>query len=169
VLDLVRFVETRGWLVPSDFEQTARLAGSVAELATASLDKAWKKTRKRARDIESLDAEHRHELRKQLKKLRYAVEFFAPLYSTKRVETFLKRLKKLQDVFGELNDAVTVRAMFAGPDAPLVDGPGNDASRQRAIGWMIGASQARAERGWTGAKQLWKELADTKPFWKGGD
>jgi triphosphatase len=167
VLDLVRFVETRGWLVSSDFEQTARLAGSVDELATAALDKAWKKTRKQARDVATLNAEQRHELRKELKQLRYAAEFFAPLYSTKRCELFLKRLKKLQDVFGELNDAMTVRAMFAGPDASPVDGPGTDAARQRAIGWMIGASQARAERGWTGAKQLWKELAHTKPFWRG--
>ena len=33
LIDLVRFVETRGWLVPQDFEQTGRLAAPVAELA----------------------------------------------------------------------------------------------------------------------------------------
>ena len=162
ILDLVRFVETRGWLVPEDFEQTARLAATVAGLAEAALDKAWKKAKKRARGIETLDSEHRHELRKELKKLRYAVEFLGPLYQAKRIEPFLKRLKKLQDVFGELNDAATVRTMFAGDDAPLA----GDTGAQRAIGWLIGAAQARAEHGWTGAKALWKELEDTRPFWK---
>ena len=33
LIDLARFVETRGWLVPQDFGQTERLAAPVAELA----------------------------------------------------------------------------------------------------------------------------------------
>ena len=167
VLDLVRFVETRGWLVPSDHEQTARLAAAVSELAGSSLDKAWKKARRQARNIETLSPEQRHELRKQLKKLRYAVEFFAPLYAGKHADLFLKRLKKLQDVFGELNDAATVKAMFAGSDAPALGGPAGEGTRERAIGWMIGASQARAESAWGGARKLWKELKGTQPFWEG--
>jgi CHAD domain-containing protein len=158
VLDLVRFTETRGWLKPEDFEQTARLAEPLRELAAAALEKRWKKVRKRARHLEELDAEHRHELRKELKKLRYAVEFLAPLYAGKKVEPFLKRLKKLQDVFGQLNDAALVRSMFSG------DGPAAGAS-ERAVGWLIGATQARAHDRWTGAKALWKDLDGAKPFW----
>lgn len=162
VIDLARFVETRGWLVPEDFEQTGRLAAPVLALAEEALAKRWKKARQRAENLEALDPEHRHELRKELKKLRYAVEFLSPLYPQKRVEPFLKRLKKLQTVFGELNDAALVRSMFSRDDAPLA----GDVAAQRAIGWVIGASQARAEGGWAGAKALWKDLDDTKPFWK---
>jgi triphosphatase len=162
VIDLARFVETRGWLVPEDFEQTGRLAAPVAVLAEAALAKRWKKARKHAENLEALDPEKRHELRKELKKLRYAVEFLSPLYPEKRVEPFLKRLKKLQTVFGELNDAALVKSMFAGDDGLLA----KDAAAQRAIGWVIGASQARAEGGWAGAKSLWKDLEETKPFWK---
>lgn len=166
VLDLVRFAETRGWLVPSDCEQTARLAAPVPELASAVLDKVWKQVRRHARAIETLSVTQRHELRKRLKKLRYTVEFFGPLYPGKRLEQFLKRLKRLQDVFGELNDAATVKSVLSGPDAPVAAGPDADAGRQRAIGWLIGASLARAERGWDGAKQLWKDLESRKPFWR---
>lgn len=97
---------------------------------------------------------------KELKKLRYAVEFFAPLYPSKRVDPLLKRLKKLQTTFGHLNDAATVRAMLSGP------GGTGDPAAQRAIGWVTGASQARAEFGWTGAKALWRNLEETRPFWK---
>ena len=162
LIDLARFVETRGWLVPQDIGQTERLAGPVTELAGQSLGKRWKKVRKRAHGLEMLDTEQRHELRKELKKLRYAVEFFSPLYAGKRVNPFLKRLKKLQTVFGNLNDAVTVRAMLTGAEAPS-DG---DPEAQRAVGWVIGSSQARAECGWTGAKVLWRQLEETRPFWK---
>lgn len=162
LIDLARFVETRGWLVPQDFAQTARLASPVGDLADAALHRRWKKVRKHARGLETLDAGQRHELRKQLKKLRYAVEFFSSLYPGKRVDPFLKRLKKLQAVFGDLNDAAMVKGMFPGGEAPGDGGP----AAQRAVGWMIGASQARAEFGWAGAMDLWRKLAQTRPFWR---
>jgi inorganic triphosphatase YgiF len=162
LIDLARFVETRGWLVPQDFGQTKRLAAPITTLARQSLDKRLKKAAALAQGLETLTVEQRHELRKELKKLRYAVEFFCSLFPTKRVDPFLKRLKKLQTLFGDLNDAATMRTMFTGNDVSGADDP----PIQRAIGWMIGASQARAELGWTGAKALWKDLEQTRPFWK---
>src|SRR5262249_47797570 len=42
LLDLARFVETRGWLLPDDFEQTGRLAVPVGQFAEEALDKRWK-------------------------------------------------------------------------------------------------------------------------------
>ena len=63
-----------------------------------------------------MNVDQRHELRKELKKLRYAAEFLSPLFPAKRVDPFLKRLKKLQTVFGDLNDAATVKAMFGGAE-----------------------------------------------------
>lgn len=162
LIDLARFVETRGWLVPQDFSQTERLAAPIAELAGQSLDKRWKRVAKHAQGLATLTVEQRHELRKELKKLRYAVEFFCSLYPAKRVDPFLKRLKKLQTLFGDLNDTATMRTMFAGTDVSGADNP----SIQRAIGWMIGASQARAEFGWTGVKALWRDLEQARPFWR---
>jgi triphosphatase len=162
LIDLVRFVETRGWLMPQDFEQTERLAAPIATLAVQALNKCWKKVGKCARKLETLNVEQRHELRKQLKKLRYAVEFLSSLFPSKQVEPFLKRLRKLQTVFGDLNDAATVRVMFAGDNFSAA----GDMRAQRAIGWLMGACEARGEYGWAGAKKLWRDLKDTRPFWK---
>ena len=162
LIDLARFVETRGWLVPDDFGQTARLAEPVTGLAEAALNKRWKKVGKRARALETLDAAERHDLRKQLKKLRYAADFLAPLFPQRRVEPFLKRLRKLQNVFGELNDAAMIKSMFSGAEAIAAA----DARTQRAVGWVLGASQARAAIGWAGVRDLWRKLEDTRPFWK---
>lgn len=162
LIDLARFVETRGWLVSQDFGQTERLAAPVEALAGQSLNKRWKKAAKHAQGLATLTVEQRHELRKELKKLRYTVEFFCSLFPAKRVDPFLKRLKKLQTVFGDLNDAATLKTMFRGTD---VTGAG-DPSIQRAIGWMTGSSQARAESAWAGAKALWRDIAQTPPFWK---
>ncbi|MDW6026380.1 CHAD domain-containing protein [Mesorhizobium sp. BAC0120] len=162
IIDLARFTEARGWLSPNDFEQTGRLAQPVAALAEKALGKRWKKARKLAADLETLDPQQRHELRKELKKLRYAVEFFGPLYPEKRIQPFLKRLKKLQTAFGDLNDATLVKTMFARDAASRL----HEAGAERAVGWVVGASQARAEHSWTGAKSLWKDLEETKVFWR---
>jgi triphosphatase len=62
LIDLARFVETRGWLVAEDFGQTERLAAPVKEFAAQALSKRWKKVSKSARMLESLDADQRHEL-----------------------------------------------------------------------------------------------------------
>jgi inorganic triphosphatase YgiF len=160
LIDLARFVHIREWLDRLDLDQTERLAMPVSEHAAAALNKRWKKTVKRARGFDSLNDEQRHELRKELKKLRYAVEFFFSLFPAKRVEPFLKRLKKLQNVFGELNDAAMVKATLRNGS---IGGP---LSAGRATGWILGASQARAELGWIGAKSLWRRLEETKPFWR---
>ena len=143
LIDLARFVETRGWLVPQDFGQTERLAAPVVELAGKALNKRWKKVGKRARGLATLDAEQRHELRKELKTLRYAVEFFSSLYPAKHVDPFLKRLKKLQTVFGDLNDAATVRAH--------VDGSGS--ARRRRSGRAT--RHRMGDRGEPGARRIW--------------
>ena len=163
LIALARFEETRGWLVAEDFEQTERLAMPALRLSRRSLTKCWKKVDRLAQHLEQLNAEQRHELRKELKKLRYATEFFSPIYSAKQVRKFLKSLKMLQAVFGDLNDAVTVKAIMAEETNRL---DGRDAGVQRAIGWVIGASQTRAEFGWNMAKDLWRDLDQARPFWK---
>jgi inorganic triphosphatase YgiF len=162
LLDLICCVETRGWLVPEEVEQTARLAAPIGELAQSSLDRQWKRVAKRARKIDRLGVEQRHDLRKELKKLRYAIEFFTPLYERKRTAPMIKRLKRLQEVFGALNDAAMLHSVLDQPG--LMDS--DDASAQRAAGWVLGASEARAALAWTGAKAQWRALKQTKPFWR---
>ncbi len=162
LLHLARFAECRGWLLPEDIGQTARLAEPAPALAAAALEKAWRTAAKRARGLETLDVEARHELRKALKKLRYAIEFAAPLYGPKKVSAFVKRLKSLQDIFGDLNDAAMAEALFSAPGAP---GEGDPAA-QRAIGRVLGAAHARAEEKWRMATTLWRELESAKAFWR---
>lgn len=161
LFDLARFIEARGWLVASDFDQTARLARPVRALAGDAIGKRWKSARRHARDIETLDVEARHELRKELKKLRYAIEFFAPVLPQKRVAEFVSRLKSLQQVFGDLNDAAMAEALFTGADAPGATDP----DAQRAVGWLLGTRIERAEHHWTEARALWSDLENTKPCW----
>lgn len=162
LLDLARFVETRGWIAADDIGQSSRLAMPVADLALAALARRWKKAARRARGLETLDVEQRHELRKELKKLRYATEFLAPLFPGRRTERFLRRLKVLQDIFGELNDAALAETVLA--RGSLLDG--QEAAVHRAAGRLIGAGLARAGIAWAGARERWHELSRRRPFWE---
>ena len=162
LIDLMSFVETRGWLDPQDSGQTARQARPVRQLAAQMLGKRWNKVCRHARNIETLSIDERHALRKELKKLRYAIEFFAPLFAGRKVKPFLARLKLLQEVFGDMNDAAMARALL------LADGMVdlNDSKLAMAAGWVAGAMAARADDHWTQARRLWASLHGTPSFWK---
>ncbi|MCV6596734.1 MAG: CHAD domain-containing protein [Mangrovicoccus sp.] len=161
LIDMARFIETRGWLVAEDFSQTTRLAAAIPDLAVNALDKRWKSVRKHAKDIENLDIPARHELRKELKKMRYAVEFMGPLWPATDVKAFVKKLKALQEVFGDLNDAAMVETLLMAPNAPGA----SDLTAQRATGWLLGTRMTKAEADWPHAQGLWAKLKELGPFW----
>jgi hypothetical protein len=91
-------------LWPRTLAEITRLEKPIARHARKVLRKTWKKAAKLGRNLGKLDVEHRHEMRKALKKLRYQTEFFAPLFGKRDTERFIDQLKSLQDVFGYIND-----------------------------------------------------------------
>ncbi|WP_282151035.1 CHAD domain-containing protein [Ruegeria atlantica] len=75
------------------------------EYARALIWKRYRKTCKLARGITpNTPDEAVHNLRIDCKKLRYLMEFFAPLFDAKAFKTIIKPLKKLQDNLGLFND-----------------------------------------------------------------
>ena len=161
LFDLAAFIEARGWLVPTDYGQSARLATPIAEAAPAMLRKRHRRVMKAGSRIRELDAEGLHDLRKQLKKLRYAVDMLGGLYDSDAVTPYLRTLKDLQNAFGSMNDAAMARHELSGPDAPARD----DADAQRAVGWVLGTLAAREARDRPDLFDRWDRLAGEKPFW----
>jgi len=162
LLDLVNFVETRGWLASTNLAQTMQLAQPVRGFAASAIEKRWRKAGKRGRKFNRLSIEQRHDLRKELKKLRYTIEFFASLFETKDLKRMIGRLKDLQTIFGALNDAQMARGILEQRDAVH----GADAPAQRAVGWVLGASEARADVAWRDARKRWRKLKNAEPFWR---
>lgn len=69
--------------------------------------KRYRKVRKIARKITAdTPDEDVHALRIQCKKLRYLMEFFAPLFGPGEIKSLIKALKKLQNNLGTFNDSV---------------------------------------------------------------
>jgi triphosphatase len=81
---------------------------TLLQLAPRRLEKLY---RKALANAGSSTPRTRHKLRIRLKRLRYACEFFAPCYSPRRAEPYVRRLARLQDLLGELNDIAVARRL----------------------------------------------------------
>ncbi|ETX11417.1 hypothetical protein OCH239_20145 [Roseivivax halodurans JCM 10272] len=100
----------------------------------------WKRYRKVCAIARTIDAatpdEQVHELRIHCKKLRYLMEFFAPVFPAAEVKPLLKALKGLQDVLGTFNDCAVQKEALEGR---LTSGSGNSSARKLEIAKSIGA------------------------------
>ena len=111
MLELGHWVETGDWLdILEKPDRQALLDRRALDLAREVLEKRESKLIKGLRHLRKLDAHARHMTRIEAKKLRYAIEFFAPLFNSKRPAKFAKSLAVLQDELGLLNDIATSRA-----------------------------------------------------------
>ena len=159
-LRLAREAARPSW-APSKKRQRAALNGPARDVAREALRKRWRGAAIWGDRISDLSIPERHELRKSLKGVRYSIDAFAPLFGPGASEPFDKRLKKMQNVLGYLNDvaaAETLRA-FASAD-PRVTTLLDDAVEQ-VLAWH----NARADAAWVNAQRLWADLDAVERFW----
>ncbi|NEY91248.1 CHAD domain-containing protein [Tabrizicola oligotrophica] len=88
----------------------------VAVQAKAALNRAWAACLGNGPDLRQMRARTQHELRKDLKMLRYLTEFFEDLWPGAAQERFLATLRTLQDDLGEMTDTALARSL--GHDDP---------------------------------------------------
>jgi CHAD domain-containing protein len=113
---------------------------TLAQFGTAALAREHGKLIKEARGVEWGNPAQRHAVRIRVKRLRYTCEFFASAFPAKRTAPYLRALKELQTVLGELNDI---------------------AVGQRLIG--LQADETPLLRRLDAA---WKRFAKRPPFWR---
>ena len=82
----------------------APMDGDLAGFAPRRLDRLHRRAMALARAAREDDPAGLHALRIGVKRLRYAIEFFAPLYPARKVRAALGALTALQDSLGALND-----------------------------------------------------------------
>ncbi len=147
---------------PHMLERDPSLQQPIEDYARKALQKRWKKAAKIGGDLKSLDAAQQHKMRRSLKKLRYMVEFFAPLYPEEDVKPFVKQLKKLQDVFGYVNDV----RMTGQLRSICAERCGGEAASSFAAGYVYGHHDEAASEVWKGAPKEWRRLKSRERFWQ---
>ncbi|WP_448581099.1 CYTH and CHAD domain-containing protein [Thermaurantiacus sp.] len=151
---LLRLASLGGWQRPG---ARARLAMPFETVLAPGLERLWKTIRHRGRRLAELDPETRHELRKDLKKLRYGTEYAG---EREEAKAFLSALKRLQEDLGAIND-LAVLVGFA-PELPA-----EVAARFAALAERLHKrDKARADTLMGRACRHWRALASTEPWWR---
>ena len=101
------WVESQSWRMHLSAGKRQALEANVIPFACAVLERQRSRVVDNGREIDRLDSEALHQLRIDCKKLRYAAEFFTPLYGEPMKE-FVSHLKGLQDLLGILHDVAVM-------------------------------------------------------------
>jgi inorganic triphosphatase YgiF len=118
------------------------------------------RVKKRGRHISQLGFADLHRLRIQVKRLRYAIEFFVPLFEDKAQGT-LRALVDLQELLGRLNDDATAWKLL---DALATEDSSTD--YQQAIGFLRGWCARDGEQCCSRLEDAWKRFDESQPWRK---
>ena len=141
-------------------EAAAVRARPLIEFTGAVLGRRHKKIVKTGRHLAQLDPAGLHALRIDIKKLRYAAEFFSALYDRRQMRDYLSALAALQELLGGLNDAATVERLMK----PLREGNGGPSQLEAAgvvRGWTAAATRSRLDQ----LPQAWERFRACAIFW----
>ncbi len=154
---LVQLSALRPWEIGADEERAAKLALDSSDYAATLLAKRHEHMLDPGPDISGLPVGDLHALRKQGKRLRYAAEFFAPMYGRRSTRRFVRGVSRLQEALGHLNDgnaaAGLMNALKGGPD------------RQFAAGAVQGFAAARSVDARSEIAKSWAKFRRAEPFW----
>jgi inorganic triphosphatase YgiF len=148
-------------LWPRTIENVEGLGDPVGKFARATLKRRWKKVADRGERLDELTIDERHEMRKELKTLRYTAEFFTSLYPEPRARRFVQQIRSLQEVFGYLTDVVAAERLTQICREGCSDSP----QAQRVAGYVLGWHNAQAANAWPEAHKGWRKLARAPQFW----
>lgn len=128
---------------------------ALIEVARKRLTRLHRRVTADAKRFAALDDAARHGLRKRMKRLRYSLEFLAPLFATKAVARYLALLKPAQEALGSYNDVVVAQASC------LTAGT-HSAVEAFVLGWLSARRDALAA---SAAARL-EALSVAARFWK---
>lgn len=159
-LKFAGWIAVEGWRLSAEAPPDDALRKPVTEFAAVVLEKRYQQARKRGRRLAERSPGELHRLRIAIKKFRYATDFFASLYGGRAGGEVLKRLGRLQDILGAMNDAATVAGLmtqgFGGARGKRVP----EAKRILAR-WSRGRAVTLKRE----LKGAWKAFRSAEKFW----
>jgi triphosphatase len=160
LLSLGHLVERRGWRNEIDSEALAVLSQPIPTLADKILARLHRKALKRGAHFRQLNIGAQHNLRIDLKKLRYAAEFFLPLYAAHApAKRYLRRIARLQTSLGRARDIAGTRILldtFRQDDQPALH-----FAVGAVAGWQARDQIAVAKT----LRKRWRRFKATPAFW----
>ncbi len=128
------WIEHRGWRHDVPAAELTALAEPASLFAARILTRLHRKAIKQGRHFKALKPEERHQLRLRLKKLRYAADFFLPLFDNqKAAQRYARRLARLQEYLGAYNDMATTADLMT-----MLERDAMPSATERSLGAIAG-------------------------------
>lgn len=162
VLELGGWIHARGWQERSPGGDSTRWLAPASDFAEAELERRHRKISRLADRLDVSD-DARHAVRIELKKLRYASEFFRDLYPRRGAKRFLRQVARVQAALGRMNDVATAERILAELLARL--GAERTREHDRAAGFVEGWAAQLAANALRETEDAWERLERTRPFW----
>jgi CHAD domain-containing protein len=162
-ITLATLAAARPWerVAPQDGDAAARrveaLGASLHEYAARALSRRLRHLTAHGDDISALPEDTLHAIRLRAKRLRYGAEIFAPLYPRREARRFIRRLTRLQEWLGHLNDGTVA--------ATLMAELGRAGGRGFAAGVVCGFVAAGAAGARARIERSWRKFRRLQPFW----
>jgi CHAD domain-containing protein len=108
----ILMIDLAAWIENGRWRRNEKALRPLPAYSTRRIGRLWRKVAAHG-ELKPMHGEERHELRIEVKKLRYALEFVEPLNTGagRRKKQFTKAIEALQDSLGVLNDLVTAQSI----------------------------------------------------------
>jgi CHAD domain-containing protein len=152
---------TFAWAQGRPWRRKANPAEPLAAFARRALERLHGGLGKAAHGIDWRDAARRHRVRIRVKRMRYGCDFFASAFPQRATAPFLKSLRGLQDVLGEMNDIEVQRGLLSA----IV--PKRSALALVEAEWAVRERLAVRERELIAALgPAWRAFEERRLFWR---
>lgn len=161
LLRLAAWLACERWRAVMPEDALPILAEPLRTFAERVLQRRHRRVKRRGRGHASFSPEERHQLRIAVKKLRYAAEFFGPIFEPDAVRAYGRGLTALQNVLGVLNDAAVTERLLHELAARYPD-----PSYAEPIGIVTGWTRQLMLERLSHLTEAWERFEDAKPFWR---
>ena len=155
------WIDHRGWEQAKLKKKQRTLSeGDLIPFARKVLDRQERRVLEAGAHVNKHSADEMHRLRIECKKLRYAAEFFFPVFAG--MDEYIGHMKGLQDLLGVMNDVAVMHGLLA----ELLAGTEDPEILQYA-GGVMGWRSCYYHEILFGFDRRWEEFVDAKhPWWK---
>ena len=154
--------KNKAWRDDLSSKDRRLLKKNIVPFAAKALNKCERRVLKAGSNIKSRSDEELHRLRIQCKKLRYAAEFFTPLFERERMRNYINRLKELQNMLGMMHDIAVIKEDIVGP----LLAPVKDKEAKRYAERFMTEQRGQYSDVQKSLFRRWKDFVSTSAPWK---
>jgi hypothetical protein len=159
IIKVERLINKSGYLKSIYDQDSDKDSFNIEKLSSFILTKRERRVKKRGSKLKELNDTERHQLRIDLKKLRYLIDFFSPIYEKRTIKQYINHVAELQEYLGAYNDIVNAEVLLQKISNKFSHSAQFTAGK--VLGWHVHANLNSAKK----LFKRWKKFDLSTHFW----